>query len=249
MISAAYRNWMYKECYDSFVLDSQVPIEFIFVGPNPPTQKMPDNFEYIQTDVKPAQCLEIAARRAKGDYLIAGSDDERFNPNFLNRLYSYIQRMDMHRVFITFRYSVYSQPRDSQLAIHIDIPTSSFLGVSGCYRRDLWKQLGGIDRRWVGSYGDIDMQMRFYEYGMNPFLPPDCIIDEVMVNKKIDKKHSLYYRTSNSSRELFEKLWTNKDGSDRRRSSLVESFDDKDILIKTQGEKSSRGKRGIFSYV
>jgi len=243
MISAAYRNWMYKECYDSFVLNSQVPIEFIFVGPNPPTEKMPDNFKYIETNVKPAQCLEIAARHAKGEYLIAGSDDERFNPNFLNRLYNYIQTMDMDKVFITFRYSVFSQPRDGQLAIHLDIPTSSFLGVSGCYRRDLWYKLGGIDRRWVGSYGDIDMQMRFYEYGFRPFLTPDCIMNEVVTTSDI-KQGTLYRKSGVSDGQFLASLWTDE----KNRTSAVARFDDKSIKLHSQGSVASSGKQGKFKW-
>lgn len=215
--------------------NSKVPVEFIFVGPNPPPEKMPENFTYIQTDVKSAQCVEIAARKATGDYLIVGSDDERFYGNFLDRLHNYIQRMDMDRVFITFRYSFHRVVRDDLLAVHRKIPTSTLLGVSGCFRRDLWNKLGGVDRRWVGSYADVDVQMRFYEYGMNPFIPPDCIIDEVMVDRKIDKKPRLYGRTGKGARKLFLKLWTDGVGNPlSKRLSVVEPFDDENILTETQ---------------
>lgn len=241
-IAATYRDWMYKECCDSFVSNSKVPVEFIFVGPNPPTETMPENFTHILSNVKPTQCLEIAARKAIGDYLIVGSDDERFYGNFLDRLYNYIQRMDMGRVFITFRYSVFRKPRDFQLAVHRKIPTSTLLGVSGCFRRDLWNRLGGMDRRWVGSYGDVDMQMRFYEYGMNPFLPPDCIIDEVPIDRKRDKKRRLYDRTGKGSRRLFLKLWTDRVGNPLpKRLWAVEPFDDENILTETQGEELEWG--------
>ena len=248
IISAAYRHWMYRDFYDSISAGANIPFEIVFVGPNPPTQKMPDNFKYIQTNVKPAQCQEIAARNAMGKYLIVGSDDERFSQDFLNKLHNYIQRLDRDKVLISFRYQHAGVVRDNQLCLHVGIIASPFVGVAPCFRRDLWNHLGGIDRKWAGSYSDVDMQMRFYEYGMQPFLAPDCIIDEVQSLKR-DRRHTLYARCGFSGKDLIEKLWSKEDGT-RLGNRLwpVEPFEDKEILIKNQGVDTSTGKKGLFRY-
>lgn len=75
-----------------------VPFEIVFAGPNPPEEQMPDNFRYIQTNVKPAQCAEIAARYAVGEYLITAADDYSYSDNYLRKMYWYIKRFDMNRV-------------------------------------------------------------------------------------------------------------------------------------------------------
>ena len=68
---SAIRNNLYKSFYDSLsaVHGSCPPFEVIFVGDNPPTEPMPDNFKYIYSKVKPAQCTEIAVRAATGDFI------------------------------------------------------------------------------------------------------------------------------------------------------------------------------------
>jgi len=247
---SAIRSNLYKSFYDSLsaVHGTCPPFEVIFVGDQPPTEPMPDNFKYIYSKVKPAQCTEIAVRHAVGDYILPFSDDETFSHNFLNRLHNYVIRLDTSKVFITFRYSYQGKINDEQLVFDPDILTSTVLGVAGCFRRDIWNELGGLDNRWIACYSDMDMQMRFFEYGMTPFIAPDCIIGELpQVNPKGNAK--LYYRCGNSGRELWKKLWVDENGMPSKKRLLpVQPFNDNDILTKTQGEHVGRGKRGEFTY-
>ena len=248
VVFAAVRYQLYRSFYDSLASGTNVPFEIVFVGNAPPRERMPANFKYITTNVKPAQCVEIAARNAQGKYLLLFSDDEVFSPNFLNRLYDYTLRLDMDKVLITFRYKFSGTMRDAQLVFDSDMVTSSFVGLAGCFRRDLWNQLGGVDNRWTGCYGDMDMQMRFYEYGMRPFLTPDCIIEELPPSLAPLQKMKLYYRCGDSSRSLLMSLWT-KDGKPSKKRLLpVASFVDEGIITKSQGETKSTGKKGNFRY-
>lgn len=253
VLFSAIRHRLYRGFYDSLAAGAKVPFEVIFVGDNPPTEKMPDNFKYIYSKVKPAQCVEIAVRNACGKYILPCADDELFSPNFLNRLYDYTLRLDMDRVLITFRYSFVGVPRDGQLVFDPHILTSSFIGLAGCYRRDLWNKLGGIDSRWVGCLCDMDMQMRFYEYGMRPFVTPDCIVEELPSPKTQEKekdKLKLYYRCGNSARDLLLSLWVGKDRNPLKKRLLpIIPFVDRDITIRSQGEKTGTGKRGTFTHV
>ena len=154
---SAIRNNLYKPFYDSLSKNTTVPFEVIFVGDNPPTEPMPDNFKYIYSKVKPAQCTEIAVRAATGDFILPFSDDEVFSHNFLNRLHNYVNRLDTSKVFITFRYAFQDKLNDEQLVFDPDIKTSTVLGVAGCFRRDIWNELGGLDNRWIACYSDMDM--------------------------------------------------------------------------------------------
>ena len=250
IIFSAIRRKLYKGFYDSLAAGTNVPFEVVFVGDNPPTKRMPDNFRYIETDVKPAQCVEIAVRNARGKYVLPCADDELFSQNFLNRLYDYTLRLDMDKILITFRYSFGGLARDGQLVFDPDIATSSFVGLAGCYRRDIWNKLGGIDSRWVGCLCDMDMQMRFYEYGMRPFVTPDCIIEELPHQKEEKGRLKLYYRCGNSARDLLLSMWIGKDRNLLKKRLLpIIPFVDRDITTISQGEKTSTGKRGTFTYV
>ena len=91
---SAIRNNLYKRTYDSLSKDCNVPFEIVYAGYSPPTEKMPDNFRYIYTTVKPAQCVEIAARNSSGEFIILASDDISFSDGFLNKAHNWCNRID-----------------------------------------------------------------------------------------------------------------------------------------------------------
>lgn len=235
IISAAQRYYAYEDCYNSIEPCNEVPFEIVFVGPNPPKRTMPDNFKYIETHVKPSQCLEIAARYANGEYLQVGGDDLIYPPNFLKRLNNYILRLDTDRVLISFRFLCRDEIADQGMIFSLKIPNSPVVGIAPAMRKSIWHNLGGLDRRFYGSFADMDMQMRCYEYGMNPFLTPDLVIGEKNYYHLEKKKDSLLHRNGKAATILLNSFWVNGDGTmSKKRLSPVESFDDKDLLTKDQ---------------
>jgi len=194
---------------------------------------MPDNFKYIETKVKPSQCTEIAARNAMGEYLIPVADDCIFTSDFLLKLYDYSRKIDSSKHIIGFRFiNINGKYSDKILTFNRGATDSPDLGVTACYRKDLWHKLGGIDRRFLFNLADIDMQMRFFEYGLTLFRTPDCALIEEKV-KNIPS--SLYLRTSGIDRALADLLWIYNAKVRIKRNSPVLSFDDKDLLLNTQG--------------
>ena len=87
IIAPAIRPENYKRFYHYISQDTKVPFEIIFVGHKPPTEFVGENFNYIYSRVKPAQCIELAAREAKGEYLIPSCDDCYFSEKFLDKFY------------------------------------------------------------------------------------------------------------------------------------------------------------------
>jgi len=238
---AAVRNDYYKRFYDSLSKDANVDFEVVFAGDKRPPRRMPDNFRYIYTTVKPAQCIELAVRAAVGDYILPFSDDMTFSDNFLNRLYNYTLRLDMDKVLITFRYKLGGLMRDDYFIFDKDDYSSPVVGLSPVFRRDIWNELGGLDNRFVGSFPDTDMQMRFFEYGMNIFITPDCIITE----EEPTDMSTLYRRTAKHGRKLLKELWNNKNGTiSKTRLKPVIPFITRGIRLKTQGTRVGYGKRG-----
>lgn len=235
IISAAKRTYAYEDCYSNLADQQDIPFEMIFVGPNPPKNKMPDNFKYIKTSVKPSQCLEIAARKAVGEYLLVGGDDLVYPPNFFERLNNYTLRLDTDKVIISFRFRCRNEVADAGMIYKLDMPLSPVIGVAPAVRRDVWNKLGGLDRRFFGSWADMDMQMRCYEYGMNPFITPDIIIGEKNYYKKEKKRQSLLHRSGKTGRVIINSFWVHQNGSmSKKRLLPVQSFNDKDIRVKDQ---------------
>ena len=85
VFASAYRIHWWRGMYDSLATN-KVSFEIVFVGQNKPDFKLPNNFKYIYSNVKPAQCLEIALKQATGEFIMNMSDDWLFSDSFLDNL-------------------------------------------------------------------------------------------------------------------------------------------------------------------
>jgi hypothetical protein len=230
LIGAAVKSSLYMGVYNSLIKNNQVPFEIIFIGYNPPTEKLPDNFQYIYSEVKPAQCIEAAARLAKGDFLVNIADDEIFSYNFLNNLKSYIDRVNTDKMFFAFRYKVRGKIRDDRLWYEKNRYGKLMCGVACCVEKRIWHEVGGIDKRFAGSLYDLDLQFRYLERGMKLFITPRCIIEELH-DQGDSQIPSLFDKTNAQSRRLLKKFWSHSDESVvLKRLCEVDRFADDNIL-------------------
>ena len=241
--SASRRPQYYPHVYETISKNNHIPFEVVFVGPNPPTQKMPDNFRHIVSHATPCQCQEIAIRNATGEYVMDIGDDHKFSDGYLNKFHDYIQRLG-DKVLISNRIFMERVNKfgDDGLMFDGDLPTGFVIGSAGAYRRDIWMKLGGLDRRFHSTLCDIDMQMRFYEYGMQPFVTPDCWLSDLEKRAGVFKeegwkspKHpncSLTYKHYAAGRALLNSLWVTKDGKmSKTRLAPLEPFTEEELRV------------------
>jgi hypothetical protein len=236
-------------------MNSSVSFEMIFVGNKPPIEFVGEHFKYIYSTVKPAQCVEIGARESKGLYILPMADDVKYTYNFLDILYEEISNLDTDKYILSFmgfpagklgnmseqikKYQGY--PYDKYIDNSPNIPWSA------CYPRNLWYQLGGVDRRFIHPFYDVDLYMRLYEIGFTFKLAKDIYVREFYPRFKPGRKAREKFKNSRMlnmyliySRTLLNSFWVNPDGTmSKKRLSPVESFDDKDIKTITQGEKGA----------
>jgi len=224
----------FKGFYDNIKTD-KLPFEIIWVGPHEPAERLPDNFRHIKTDVKPTQCMEIAAREATGEYLITGYDDLMFNEHYLEMMYWYLLRFNMDKVLFLNRFQIgrgvfeycafWSPPHNIPLTMAVFM-----------IKRSLWNEMGGIDKRYDTIFWDVDFQLRCYERGMSPFIVPECLATEWDASSMTDGKPRMTERPSAKAQQDFTtSLWI-PDGLTftGKRSSPVQSFSDNDIMITDQ---------------
>lgn len=252
IVSTSTRPENYKQCYDSFCQKSNISFEMVFVGPNPATEFVGKNFKYIYSTVKPAQCIEIGSRESIGKYIIPTADDVKYSENFLDILYETVCKTNMNKYLLSFM-GFWLQGLGDMTRNMKNYVTENYYGVSfgqcGCYSRDLWKKLGGIDKRFIHTYFDRDLHFRCYEIGMEFKLVKNIYIREFF--PKFPTKHKirkwekrkfeanrLCSRYGDYSESLMKSLWLNSDGSvSKKRLLPVEPFEDIDIKEQTQGEK------------
>ena len=233
--------------YNNFGKPSLVDLEFIFVGPNKPNYELPENFRFIQSAVKPIQCLEIAARNAIGDFIIQISDDCLFKTKHpIDELYKTFLRNKSEKIIVSCRYSMDDKlvPLDGQRLINGD-PKSPLVQLYGLMKRSLYNKLGGMDKNFIAIMGDLDIAMRLYSIGGK------VVMSKVILNEDREAASqggSLcvdYYKIDMG---YLHSLWVKNSKTVLKRASRFEPFDNINLLKFSQGPRGRWRGNGFFLY-
>jgi hypothetical protein len=117
------------------------------------------------------------------------------------------------------------------------------MGECGCFPRDLWKKLGGIDRRFIWANPILDLLFRCYEIGLTLKKPKNIYVQELYErltleeNDKYNDCDRLVIKYGDYDYRIFSFFWNDVYGEfSKQRRLPVESFDDKDIKTISQSE-------------
>ena len=234
LYGSAARPQYWINLYDTLG-DNKIGFEIVFVGPNVPDFSLPDNFYYIKSNVKPAQCVEIAARNTAGLLIMQIADDIEFKTaKMLDILYGvYTSYNDNEKLIVSCRYMM--DGIDASPTCHYyhsgktDTP---MISVAGLMSSKLYKAVGGVDRNFIAVCSDIDIIMRVHVYG------GFVILSDVYVNE--DRTHSsndLYARYGVVDRVLLDSLWVIHNVVQPCRLRPFEPFSGERILEVSQGPK------------
>ncbi len=229
IFGSAHRPEKWMSIYES-IGDNDNSFEIIFVGPNYPDFKLPDNFRFIKSYVKPAQCLEIAARNAKADLILNIADDMEFRTEKpIDRLYNAYKSYNDEKIILSCRYMEHGVDLSHYAHSYtIGDPNSKVMPISGLISKKLYTDIGGIDRNFLGAYWDLDIAMRIYALGGSVILS-DLYIDEPM------GAGGLF--NNENDRPFLDSLWVTNGKIHLNRARPVEPFSDQRILEETQGIK------------
>jgi len=174
VIGPAVRYWLYEDCYNHFAASTALPFEIVYAGDQPPNKPMPTNFRYIQTPVKPEQCLEIAARHARGKYLLGLFDDIRFSQvGSMERLVALRENALPYSVVSC---SCWGDLREVMSRFYYDDVDTPMHVTWGLFMsKEDWHLLGGIDSRFICYGGDKDLCLRAQEAGGNYILSHEVV--------------------------------------------------------------------------
>jgi len=194
--------------------ENDIEFELVFVGPNQPDYRLPNNFRFIRSFVKPTHRLEIALRNTTADLVMSIADDclfKRSRP--LDRLYETYKNYNNDKIKLSCRYILNGE--DLSECAHFDGIGSPEMPLCGLMSRNLLMSIGGIDKKLhrdnVG-FGHRNASSHFGSELCNEFWDHD--------------------------RGLLFSLWKKNGKIHLRRAKPVESFDDLNIL------KASQGPRG-----
>jgi len=233
IFASAHRpqNWM--DLYKS-IGENDVEFELVFVGPNQPDYRLPNNFRFIRSLVKPAQCSEIALRNTTADLVMNIADDVFFKQSRpLDRLYETYKNYNNDKIILSCRYMLNGEVL-SEESVRFDGMNSPIMPLSGLMSRNLLMSMGGIDKNFIAIMWDLDIAMRVHALG------GDVILSDVFLEEDKDKSagSELCNEFWEHDRGLLFSLWKKNGKVHLRRTKPVEPFDDRNIL------KASQGPRG-----
>lgn len=200
LIGSAIRVHLWEQLYKDLSKSNNVSFEIIFMGDKIPKFKLPENFRFYFTKVKPAQCLEAVFRKARGKYVCLIADDLIFSKGYLDKLFKVIQKQDDSTIVSgVYYFNNVKQPN------YVNGDKTKILPVCGLIKKSLWKSVGGLDRRFIASYADTDLFLRIYKIGGKVILVNSAIANELNVHGEIGLYPSF---GAVYDKPFFDSLWT-----------------------------------------
>jgi hypothetical protein len=231
--STAYRpeNWM--SLYRSIGKNS-VAFELVFVGPNYPKFELPKNFHFIQSNVKPSQCYEVAVRNANGNFILHVADDCLFlTENPLDKLLDIYNKSINKNIIVSPLLMENGTSLQHAQRFNLKDRSSPLMPVGGLISKDLYFKIGGVDRNFIAVMFDMDIAMRVYEIG------GEILFAEVFYNedKKMSQGSNLCGDYWSHDRGYLDKLWFENGQVSAKRKYKVKTFIERDILNSSQGPR------------
>jgi hypothetical protein len=215
---------------------TKVPYEVVFVGDKRPDKEY-KNLKFIYSEVKPAQCHQIAVMEASGDIIHITADDAVYPEGFLD---------DVNELFTGKRICVCCNTLEFGKECDWNTFAVGMWAMSPFaffYKSD-WVKLGGYDNRYLTGQFENDFCLRLHADFVS-FVP--------YTKKRILVNHvpgSQFSRFHDIGRFQLRESWCDRpyrqgipDGSfSLTRRDSFKPYDSKDILTKSQGATNPKWK-------
>lgn len=238
LFASAVRPNLWKSCINSLIGKNGpgVTYEVVFVGnvlPDYNTNIFYPNFRHILTsNIKPAQCYEIARRHCTGEVVVWIADDAELPNNVIGKAYAYWKSQNNPKLILSLqtKESGYGQ-KDGKLfpmkehTFYSLMPNTPLMAPICMMSRTWLDELGGLDRRYVCGQYENDIVMRAYQYGgsVEIFGDENCYVDIDHLRKSIEIGESTdeesfrerpFAKGYSIDRQVLENSWTIFDEKD-----------------------------------
>lgn len=224
LVASANRIRWWMRFYDSLKYH-KINWEIVFVGDTTPSFTMPDNFKWIYSKTKPAQCYQIGFWEAKGECIHWTADDASYGDNAtgcnnpLDIAYAKYKEIE----------AKYNNDNKTVIAMNPcedgGYPQAEFHRFFGGWkhtpvmapfnlinREYFVNKLGGYDADFVSGQSENDVIMRVYEDGGRVEM---CLDSKLYVhhrqvhprNTHTGKEDNKFREWYNKDREVLENCW------------------------------------------
>jgi hypothetical protein len=214
--------------------ETKIPYEVVFVGDKKPSKEY-NNLRFIYSEVKPAQCHQIAVLNSSGEYIHITADDAVYPKRYFDEVVPLLNE----RVVIcsdTFERGMNCDWDTFRLG-------NFFMSPFAIFSRKLFDEVGGYDNRYVTGQFENDFCMMLHSR-LVPFVHYD---KRITVNHVASSKFS---QCHDVGRIQLRKSWCTDEYSPSKPDGIFllnrkdehHPYVEKDILTVSQGSTDNRWK-------
>ena len=213
LFATAIRTNLWKGLYKKTISENNIPLEFVFVGSNRPNFKLPKNFKFIYSNVKPVQCLQIALMECSADLVFSIADDCCFSKNLFDILYDkHISSQDEKIIYgpsfirdgLKYQEKDYTIKPDHVKDLSNDAPK---FPISALLKKSDVINLEGFDRNFIAVCAVQDLFLRLIESGKVFHRIEDVFIEEFTINTFKKDRLSIFFHTNSRFLKLKSKFF------------------------------------------
>ncbi len=228
-------RWLY---FWNRLKQTNIPFEMVIWGPKDPDFKLPPEIRFYKTDVKPAQCLHGAALYSTGKYLLQAVDDLEYAPNTIEDMYRLQELAEQNNEKVmtsaVYHQAGYCLKNEQNIAGQPGMGLA-LLPVCGIFPRKGFIEVGGVDRRFIGAMGELDLYQRLSNAGYKTEFVSGIVNENLEHQHK--EKTSLCGKFWNVDRPRFIKLWSKHNTLESlcsTRNDVVRPYEEEDLLTINQ---------------
>lgn len=201
--------------------------EMVIVGPIEADFELPPEIKFYKSDLKPSQCQHAAGMFCQADKMLQIVDDITYEDGGIKSMYDELMKND--NVMATCHY--YLDDRDctaQQNIAGLNVPYLPLLPVCGMFHRQAFLDAGGIDKRFLGVMGELDLYMRMSQLGYKTVFV-DFICNE---NREFQNKDqsSLCNKFWPVDRPAMVNLWSTNGSLFLVRNDIVRKYVNENLL-------------------
>lgn len=237
-------NWMqiYKNLYQT-----KYKFQIIFAGPNIPNFKLPKNFFFIHTFVKPSQCMEILFKESKARYTMYFSDDCIFaTKKPIDIIMNELNKINNKKILLGMRYFFRNKEQTNIMKMNINGIHSELLPMMPPIKYSLWNKYGHFDKRFIATLYEADFLMRIVKSGYK-VQHSKVIVKELKILEGASKISNYYLKHDT---KVIKELWYNNINGNisfaNNRNDKILKFSNKNIRKYSQGPSGKWRFNNIF---
>lgn len=233
---SSIRPYRWMSLYER-LKQADLSFEIVIVGPIEPDFVLPREIIFYKSDVKPSQCFHAAANFCKGDFMLQIVDDLEYSSGSIEEMFRETAASDS--VMATCHYFNNGIDHTNRQNI-LGEPTNPFylplLPVCGMFSRQAYIDSKGIDKRFNGIMGELDLYMRLRLMGYKTKFVNGTVNENTsyQTQKDTGENTGLCGKYWLVDRPKFVKLWSTNNNLYCIRNDIVRPYSDQDVLTVEQ---------------